>query len=187
MPTARPAPALSVEKVGASASAAGFMAFAVISNPSDQTAVDVRVDISALSSTARTLARRTGSIPHIGPGQREAVALAFPVGKTLPAQFSGSIASVHWSTDQTADVTEVASARFVQDARTPSVRVHVINHAHGAARMVVIAVCWDGAGEIRGGGSLTATVGPDAQGHDLTVGVSIATVPASCDAFGVSA
>jgi hypothetical protein len=53
--------------------------------------------------------------------------------------------------------------------------------------MVVIAVCWDGAGEIRGGGSLTATVGPDAQGHDLTVAVSIATVPASCDAYGVSA
>src|SRR6202011_5943245 len=98
-PTPKPAPALSVEKVGASASAGGFMAFAVIANPSDQTALDVKVDISAVSSTGQSLAHRSGSIPRIGPGQREAVALAFAVGRTLPAQFSGSIASVRWSAD----------------------------------------------------------------------------------------
>jgi hypothetical protein len=186
-PTPTPAPSLSVQKVGASASASGFLAFAVIANPSGQTALDVKVEITAVNDRGQALSKRTGSISRIAPGHREAVALAFPVGKTLPAQFSGSITSVHWSAEQTADVAEVAGASFVQDARTPSVRVHVVNHGQGATRMVVIAVCWDGAGEIRGGGSLTATVGPDAQGHDLTVAVSIATVPASCDAYGVSA
>src|SRR5207302_5986250 len=76
-PTPKPPPVLAVEKVGASASSGGFMAFAVIANPSDQTALDVKVDISALSSTGQQLARRTGSIARIEPGKREAVALAF--------------------------------------------------------------------------------------------------------------
>jgi len=185
-PAPKPAPALAVEKVGASASAGGFMAFAVIANPSDQTAVDVKVDISALSSTGQSLAHRTGSIARIAPGQREAVALAFPVGRTLPAQFSGSIASVRWSADQTADVAQVAGASFEQDARTPGVRVHLINHGQGADRVLVTAVCWDAAGNIRGGGTRTVMVGPEAQGHDVTIQVALSTVPASCDAFGVS-
>ena len=185
-PTARPAPALAVEKVGAAASAGGFMAFAVISNPSDQTAVDVKVDISALSSSGQSLAHRTGSIPRIGPGRREAVGLAFPLGKTLPAKFSAGIATVHWSADQPAEVVEVAGASFEQDARTPDVRVHLVNHGNGADRVLVTAVCWDAAGNIRGGGSRTVMVGPEAPGHDVTIQVAISTVPASCDAFGVS-
>jgi hypothetical protein len=185
-PTPKPAPALAVEKVGASASSGGFLAFAVISNPSDETAVDVKVDISAVSSTGQQLARRTGSIPRIGPGQREAVALAFPVGRTLPAQFSGSIAGVHWSADEPADVAQVAGASFVQDARTPGVLVHLVNHGQGADRVLVTAVCWDAAGNIRGGGSRTVMVGPEAQGHDVTIAVALSTVPARCDAFGVS-
>jgi len=185
-PTPRPAPALAVEKVGASASSSGFMAFAVIANPSDQTALDIKVDISALSSTGQALARRTGSIPRIGPGQREAVALPFPVGRTLPAQFSGSIAGVRWSADEAAEVAQVAGVTFVQDARTPGVRVHLVNHGQGADRVLVTAVCWDAAGNIRGGGTRTVMVGPEAQGHDVTIQVSLSTVPASCDAFGVS-
>ncbi len=186
-PTPSAAPSLSVQKVGASASASGFMAFAVIANPSGETAVDVKVEITAVSDSGQALAKRTGSISQIAPGRREAVALLFPVGRTLPAQFTGSISGVRWSSDAPAEAAEVAGASFIQDARTPSVRVHVVNHGQGAARMVVIAVCWDGAGEIRGGGSLTATVGADAQGHDVTVSVSIATVPAHCDAYSTSA
>jgi hypothetical protein len=185
-PTPKPPPALAVEKVGASASAGGFMAFAVIANPSDQTAMDVRVDITSVSSTGQQLARRTGSISRIGPGHRKAVAIAFPVGRTLPAQFSGSIASVRWSDGEAADVAQVTGATFIQDARTPGVRVHLVNHGQGADRVLVTAVCWDTAGNIRGGGTRTVTVGPEAQGHDVTIQVSLSTVPASCDAFGVS-
>jgi len=185
-PTPKPAPALAVEKVGASVSSGGFMAFAVIANPSEQTALDVKVDISALSSTGQQLARRTGSIRRIGPGKREAVALSFPVGRTLPAQFSGSVAGVRWSADEAADVAQVAGASFVQDARTPEVRVHVVNTGQGADRVLVTAVCWDAAGNIRGGGTGTVTVGPEAQGHDVTIQVALSAVPASCDAFGVS-
>ena len=185
-PTPKPAPALAVEKVGASASSGGFMAFAVIANPSDQTALDVKVDISALSSTGQQLARRTGSIRRIGPGKREAVALSFPLGRNLPAQFSGSVAGVRWSADEAADVAQVAGASFVQDARTPEVRVHLINTGQGADRVLVTAVCWDAAGNIRGGGTRTVSVGPEAQGHDVTIQVALSAVPASCDAFGVS-
>jgi hypothetical protein len=179
-------PALALEKVGASASASGFLAFAVIANPSGQTALDVKVEIVALSSTGQALARRTGSISRIAPGQREAVALAFPVGRTLPAKFSGSIAAVNWSSDIAADLAEVAGASFVQDARTPEVLVHLVNHGQGAGRVSVTAVCWDAAGNIRGGGTRTLMVGPEAQGHDVTIQVALSTVPASCDAFGVS-
>jgi len=175
-----------VEKVGASASSGGFMAFAVIANPSEQTALDVKIDISALSSTGQRLARQTGSIRRIGPGKREAIALSFPVGRTLPAQFSGTVAAVRWSVDESADVAQVAGASFVQDARTPEVRVHLINHGQGADRVLVTAVCWDAAGNIRGGGTRTVSVGPEAQGHDVTIQVALSTVPASCDAFGVS-
>ncbi len=185
-PTPKPAPALAVEKVGASASAGGFMAFAVIANPSDQTAVDVKVDIRALSSSGQSLGHRTGSIARIAPGQREAVALAFPVGRTLPAQFSGSVAGVRWSEVEAADIAQVAGASFIQDARTPGVRVHLVNHGQGADRVLVTAVCWDAAGNIRGGGTGTVTVGPQAQGQDVTIQVALSAVPASCDAFGVS-
>jgi len=184
--TPKPAPALAVEKVGASASSGGFMAFAVIANPSDQTALDVKVDISAVSSTGQPLARRTGSIRRIGPGKREAVALSFPLGRTLPARFSGSVAGVSWSADEAADVAQVAGASFVQDARTPEVRVHLINTGQGADRVLVTAVCWDAAGNIRGGGTRTVSVGPEAEGHDVTIQVALSAVPASCDAFGVS-
>lgn len=185
-PTARPAPALAVEKVGAAASAGGFMAFAVISNPSDQTAVDVEIDIDAQSSSGRSLAHRSGSIAWIGPGKREAVAMAFPVGKTLPARFSAGIATVHWNADQPAELVEVVGASFEQDARTPDVRVHLVNHGSGADRVLVTAVCWDAAGNIRGGGTRTVMVGPEAQGHDVTIQVAISAVPARCDGFGVS-
>ena len=184
--TARPAPALAVEKVGAAASAGGFMAFAVISNPSDETAVDVQVDIDALSSSGQSLAHRSGSIAWIGPGKREAVAMAFPVGKTLPARFSAGIGTVRWNADQPAEAVEVVGASFEQDARTPDVRVHLVNHGSGADRVLVTAVCWDAAGNIRGGGTRTVMVGPEAQGHDVTIQVAISTVPARCDGFGVS-
>ena len=185
-PTTRPAPALAVEKVGASASAGGFLAFAVIANPSDQTAVDVKVDISALGGGGQQLARRTGTISRIGPAGRGAVALAFPVGRTLPAQFSGSIVSVHWSLDASADLAQVTGTSLEQDARTPDVRVHLINHGQGPDRVLLTAVCWDAAGNIRGGGSRTVTVGPEAEGHDVTIQVALSTVPSRCDAFGVS-
>lgn len=185
-PTPTAAPALAVEKVGASASAGGFMAFAVITNPSGQTATDVKVEITALSGRGQALARRTGSIPRIAPGQREAVALSFPVSRTLPARFSGSVASVRWSSDLASDAAQVAGATFVQDARTPAVRVHLVNHGQGTDRVAVTAVCWDAAGNIRGGGTRTVMVGPEAQGHDVTIEVALSTVPTGCDAFGVS-
>jgi len=80
----------------------------------------------------------------------------------------------------------VAGASFIQDARTPAVRVHLVNHGQGADRVLVTAVCWDAAGNIRGGGTGTVTVGPQAQGQDVTIQVALSAVPASCDAFGVS-
>lgn len=184
--TATPAPALALDKVGAAASPSGFMAFAVISNPSGQTAFDVKIAITAVSASGQLLASRVASIARIAAGQRQAVAVAFPVGRTLPAQFSGSIANVRWVSDSTTEVAQVASANFIQDARTPSVRVHVVNHGQGAARVFLIAVCWDAAGNIRGGGSRTAMVGPDAQGHDVIVSVFIAAVPARCDGYGLT-
>src|SRR5205814_382746 len=96
---------------------------------------------------------------RIGPGHSEAVALAFPIGRTLPTQFSGSVASVHWSADALAEGAEVANTSFLQDARTPSVQVHLVNSGQRAARVAVTAVCWDGAGNSRGGGSRTVRVG----------------------------
>jgi hypothetical protein len=185
-PTPTPAPVLAVEKVGAAASASGFMAFAVITNPSGQTAADVKVEIAALTGSGEVLARRTGSIPRIGPGQREALALPFPVSRTLPARFSGTVAGVRWSSDLASDLAQVASASFVQDARTPAVRVHLVNRGPAADRVAVTAVCWDAAGNIRGGGTRTVMVGPESQGHDVVIQVSLSTVPTGCDAFGVS-
>ena len=186
VPAATPAPALALDQVGAAASPSGFMAFAVISNLSAETAFDVKIAITAVSGSGQSLARREASIARIAAGQRQAVAVPFPVGRTLPAQFSGSIANVRWVSDSSADVAEVSGANFIQDARTPSVRVHVVNHGQGVARVFLIAVCWDAAGHIRGGGSRTATVGADPQGHDVVVDVFIAAVPAHCDGYGLA-
>jgi hypothetical protein len=186
IPTPPPPPALALDQVGAVASPGGFSAFAVINNPTAQTALEVKVEIAELDARGQVVTRRAGSIPRIGAGQREAVAIAFPVGRTLPAQFSGSIAEVRWVSDSSPDLTQVASASFVQDARTPSVRVHVINNGQGPARVILVAVCWDGAGHIRGGGTRTASVGPGVAGHDVTVPVWIATVPVRCDGYGIS-
>ena len=186
-PSPSAVPTLVVERVGASASPRGFSAFAVVSNPSDLRATEVAVDITAVDSNGATLARRTGRIAHITPGQREAVSVGFPVGRTLPSAFKGAVASVKWDSDASAELLEVAAATFVQDARTPSVRVHLIDHAPGAIRAALTAVCWDGAGNIRGGGTGTLAVAPGNQGTDFTLAVSIATVPVRCDAFGLTA
>ena len=179
-------PALAVQKVGAVATPAGFTAFAVVNNPSGQTAMAVKVEITALGAGGQVLTRRSGAISRIGPGQREAMALVFPVGRTLPSRFSGSVVNVRWSSDSPTEGAQVAGASFVQDARTPSVRVHLVNRGQGADRVAITAVCWDAAGNIRGGGTRTVMVGPEANGHDVTIDVAISTVPASCDAFGIS-
>ena len=186
VPTPTPAPALAVEKVGAVATPGGFTAFAVVNNSSGQTAMAVSVQIAAIGPGGQVLNRRSGTIARIGPGHSEAMALAFPVGRTLPTQFSGSVASVHWSADALAEGAEVANTSFLQDARTPSVQVHLVNSGQRAARVAVTAVCWDGAGNIRGGGSRTVMVGPDAGGHDVVIEVAISTVPARCDGYGVT-
>jgi len=186
VPTPTPPAALAVEKVGAVATPSGFTAFAVINNPSGQFALAVNVQIVALGPGGTVLNRRSGTIPRIGPGQREAMALAFPVGRTLPTQFSGSVAGVRWSADAPADVAEVVKTSFLQDARTPSVQVHLVNSGQRAARVAVTAVCWDAAGNIRGGGSRTVLVGPDLRGHDVVIDVAISAVPASCEAYGIS-
>jgi hypothetical protein len=188
-PSATPTPAapvLAVDKVGAVATPGGFLAFAVLSNPSTQMASDVKVQISAVAANGRVLTQRTGTLRHMSPNQREAVAVPFPVGASLPAQFTGRVISVQWSADGEPDAAQVAGTRFLQDARTPSVRVHLVNSGPSAARLAVTAVCWDGAGNIRGGGSQTVTVGPNPQGHDVTIQVAISTIPARCDAFGTT-
>jgi hypothetical protein len=184
--TPTPVPALAIEKVGAAASPSGYLAFAVINNPSGQEAIDVKVEIAAVNGAGQAMTRRSATIPRIGPGQREAAALAFPVGPTLPARFTGKVTSVRWSANTAEEDARVAGARFLQDARTPSVRVHLVNDGQRAVRMGVTAVCWDAAGNIRGGGTDTVAVGPDAKGHDATISVFISTVPTRCEAFGVS-
>jgi hypothetical protein len=185
--TATPAapPTLVLVKVGAAASPSGFIALAVINNPSGETATDVVVELDALNAAGQIMTRRVGRLPRIAPQSREAVALNFPVGRTLPAQFSGRITSVGWSSNTSGDLAQVANASFIQDARTPSVRIHVVNHGQGPARVELIAVCWDDSGNIRGGGIRFVVVGPDAQGRDITVDVSIATTPERCDGYGV--
>jgi hypothetical protein len=188
-PTATPAATanLTLDKVGAASSPSGYTAFAVVSNPTAQTARDVKVEIAELNASGQVLMHRGGSIQRIGAGQREALAVTFPVGRTLPAQFSGTIGDVRWSTDSSPEIAQVAGASFVQDARTPTVRVHVVNNGQGPARMILVAVCWDGAGNIRGGGTRTTTVAAGADGHDVTVDVWIVAVPTRCDGYGVAA
>src|SRR2546423_4711241 len=183
VPTPTPAPALAVEKVGAVATPGGFTAFAVVNNPSGQTAMAVSVQIAAIGPGGQVLNRRSGTIARIGPGHSEAVALAFPVGRTLPTQFSGSVASVQWSADALAEGAEVANTSFLQDARTPSVQVHLVNSGQRAARVAVTAACWDGAGNIRGGGRRTGNGGAHAGGDDVGVEVGISAGAARCGGF----
>ena len=185
---APPAPlALAVEKVGAVATPSGFTAFAVINNPSGQTAMDVKIQMSAVGPGGQVLTRRSGGIRRIGAGQRDAVAVSFPVGRTLPIQFVASIPGVRWIADDTpTDVAQVAAADFLQDAGMPGVRVHLVSHAQRAIPVSVTAVCWDSAGNIRGGGTRTVMVGPEAQGHDSVIAVAVSAVPTRCDAYAVT-
>jgi hypothetical protein len=85
-----------------------------------------------------------------------------------------------------ADLAEVTGASFAQDARTPTVLVHVVNHGQAAEHVQLTAVCWDGAATIRGGGSRSVMVGPEPQGHDEAIPVAISTQPARCDVYGIS-
>jgi hypothetical protein len=184
--TPTPVPALALEKVGATSSPSGYLAFAVINNPSGQTAMDVKVEISAINGASQAMTRRSATIRRIPAGQRAAAAIGFSVGPTLPARFTGRVTGVRWSPQLSEETAKVASANFVQDARTPSVRVHLVNSGQRAVRLGVTAVCWDTAGNIRGGGTDTVAVGPDAKGHDATIDVYVSTVPSRCEAFGVS-
>src|SRR5207253_4707049 len=123
-PTPEPTPpALAVQQVGAVATPSGFTAFAVVENPSGQTATGVNVQITALGPGGQVLTRRSGTIPLIGPGQREAMALLFPVGRTLPSQVWGSVVGVRRSPVPTTAAARVVGARVVPPGRPPSARV----------------------------------------------------------------
>lgn len=187
-PSASPTstPALALDHVGATASPSGFLALAVISNPSGMTALNVTVEISALDASGGAMTRRSGTIQRIAPESRGAIALPFPVGRTLPSRFDATIKSVQWIADGQPDAAQVTAASFQQDARTPTVVAHVVTQGPSADRVLLTAVCWDGAGAIRGGGSRTVTVPPGVQGHDEAIEVAISTLPARCDVFDVS-
>ncbi|MDQ6885035.1 MAG: hypothetical protein M3077_12520 [Candidatus Dormibacteraeota bacterium] len=181
------AKALVVEHVGASASPTGFFAFALLSNPSTQAAADVKIDITSVDSSGRVLARGSGTIRQIDPGHKQALAVRIAMTRILPTAFRGTVSGNRWlEAGNAADPTEVMSAVFVQDPRTPSVRVRIANHASQPERAAITAICFDDSGQLRGGGTTSAHLPASAGGQDAWVAVSIPVVPASCEAYALA-
>lgn len=175
---------LTVDKVGASASPSGFIAFALISNPSSRAAAHVVVQISAVTASGAELAHSSGTIARIAPSQTQAVAVRIPATPPTPTAFKASITGNDWlDPGAQAEPVEVTEASFVQDPRTPTVRVRVANHATLAQKVSIIAVCVDSAGALRGGGTGGANVAASSNGQDTWVPVSIPVIPTSCQGY----
>ena len=143
------------------------------------------MEISSLDGRGVTLFKRSGRIPAISPGAREALELPFPLGRSLPANFIGSITGVTWLGEPQPQSVEVTAASFLEDARTPAVRVHLLDHAGNAIQVSITVVCWDGAGNIRGGGTRALRLDPAPQGTDASVSVAVSTIPLRCDGYAV--
>ena len=184
-PIPTPVPTLTT-RVGAVASPSGFLALAVIDNGSLEDAINVRIQISALDASGRLLMRRQGSIARVGSQRQAAIALTFPVPAVLPSRFVGAVTAVDWRAPTADDAVQVSSSTLVENAQTPSVLLHLIKSGHAAARVTLTAICWDAAGNIRGGGSRALTIGPDSNTRDVSVSVSISAVPSRCDAYSVT-
>ena len=188
-PTVPPgqAPALLVEKTGAAAAPGGFMAFALVANPSKQTAADVVIEIRALGTSGSTISRATGHINRIEPALKQALAVRIPPGRQLPATFDARVMNVRWLTDENASQpVEVVSTDFVQDPLIPSARVRLLNHASSQERATVTVVCLDASGDIRGGGTMSITVGASTRVQDVSVSLSVPVQPAHCDAYSLT-
>lgn len=186
-PSASPTPEkpleLVVERTGASIGPSGFTAIALVSNPTAETAVDVRIEIDARSSAGVVLARGRGKLPRIGPMSKQAIAVRVPQGNGLPASFQTAITAVSWlaSISPAPDVS-VESATFVPEPLVPQVHVAVANHTGHGVPAVVTSVCYDAAGSIRGGGSQATTIPADPS-VQVVVYVDIPVTPALCEGY----
>jgi hypothetical protein len=80
----------------------------------------------------------------------------------------------------------VVDATFVQDPRTPTVRVRLANHATVTEKVSVTAICLDAAGAVRGGGTSIVNVAASASGQDAFVPVSIPVVPSTCQGYALA-
>lgn len=178
---------LTVDKVGASASPSGFVAFALVSNPSSRVASDVTVQISALTASGAQLAHASGTITRIDPSTTQAVSVHLPATPPMPTAFKASITANKWlDPGSAAEPIQVVDATFIQDPRTPTVRVRVANHTTAVAKATVTAVCLDAAGEVRGGGSSVVSVAASASSQDAFIPVSIPVVPTSCQGYALA-
>lgn len=178
---------LTVDKVGASVSPSGFIAFALVSNPSSRAAADVAVQISAVTASGSELTHASGTIVRIDPSTTQAVAVRLPDTPPTPSAFKASITGNQWlDAGSPAEPIQVVNAAFVQDPRTPTVRVRVANHATAVTKASIVAVCLDEAGAVRGGGSAVVSVAASASGQDAFVPVSIPVVPASCQGYALA-
>ena len=173
-----------VEKTGAALGAAGFMAFALVDNPSSQTATAVAVAVQAKDAGGRLLGRSTGRIGRIDPGHKQAIGLRVAVpSRATPAKFDAAVTEVTWLDSGAAQLVEVVGAAFAQDPKLPSVTVRLVNHAASAERATVTAVCFDDVGDIRGGGVRTVAIGAAAAGVDFQIAVTLPVTPSRCEAF----
>ena len=175
---------LTVDRVGASASPNGFLAFALVSNPSSRAAAEVAVRISVVSASGAELEHASATIARIDPSQTQAVGVWIPATLPNPAAFKASITGNRWLDPGTeAEPVQVVEVAFVQDPRTPTVRVRVANHAGVEEKVAITAVCLDAAGTLRGGGTSAATVPALSAGQDVWVPLSIPVVPTSCQGY----
>ncbi len=189
--TASPSPAagsLVVEKTGAALGPAGFMVFALVDNPSAQTASAVAVTVQAKDASGRLLGKNSGQIAQIRPGHQQAIGLRVTVpARAVPATFDATVTGATWGESAVGEVVEVVEAAFAQDPKLPAVRVRLVNHAGTAERASVTAVCFDDAGQIRGGGAQTVSMGASPAGVDVQIAVTLPVTPASCEAFDTTA
>jgi hypothetical protein len=179
---------LTVGGVGASVSpSGGFVAFALISNPSSRVASEVTIEIAAVTASGAQLAHASGTIARIDPSTTQAVSVRLPDTPPTPSAFKASLTGNQWlDAGSPPEPIQVVNAAFVQDPRTPTVRVRVANHAAAVTKANIIAVCLDEAGAVRGGGSAVVSVAASASGQDTFVPVSIPVVPASCQGYALA-
>jgi len=177
-----------VVAVGASVADQGMIAVAVIKNPdTDRAGGSVTVTFTATSQNGQPTVTGQALLGVLGAGETLAVsaALAVPGNDQVGDVTALAVATAALPLSPPSALTS-SGARFIGDAHTVEVDASLANAGGSAANTVAVAVCYDAAGTIVGGGEIRVTLPPAGQAA-VRIPVSVANAPARVSVFVHSA
>ena len=182
--TPGPPTTLVVTQVGASASAQGLTAVALIRNPSPTTgAVGITVTFTAVSANGRAPLKATAALHGLAPSESQGVtAVLHPTSGDSIADVTADAAATASQPWPVAPL-QVGSPQFQSSAYTPAASLAVGNLATSPQTVTVVVACFDRAGQVTGGGESDRVALAAQQTVSVTVSLAVPSIPDHCQGF----